>query len=59
LPDLVSFVTGLERERAAFEAAISEVWSNGRTEGYVNKLMKRQGNGQTGFELLRKRVLLA
>jgi transposase len=61
LPDLVSFVTGLERERAALEASISEVWSNGRTEGHVNKLklIKRQGYGQAGFELLRKRVLLA
>lgn len=60
LPDLVSFVTGLERERAALEAAILEVWSNGRTEGHVNrlKLIKRQGYGQAGFELLRKRVLL-
>ena len=61
LPDLVSFMTGLERERAALEAAISEVWSNGRTEGHVNrlKLIKRQGYGQAGFKLLRKRVLLA
>ncbi len=60
LPDLVSFTTYLHRERPAFEAAISEVWSNGRTEGHMNrlKLIKRQGYGQAGFELLRKHVLL-
>ncbi len=74
IPDLVSFATYLERERKPLEAAITEVWSkreqpvrcclvskNGRTEGHVNrlKLIKRQGYGQAGFELLRKRVLLA
>ena len=61
LPDLISFVVGLERERAPLEAAISEVWSNGRAEGHVNrlKLIKRQAYGQAGFELLRKRVLAA
>ncbi len=32
LPDLVSFVTYLERERLALAAAITCVWSNGRTE---------------------------
>ena len=32
LPDLVSFVTYLERERIPLEAAITEIWSNGRTE---------------------------
>jgi transposase len=61
LPDLVSFATYLDRERKPLEVAILEVWSNGRTEGHVNrlKLIKRQGYGQAGFELLRKRVLLA
>ena len=61
LPDLMSFAVGLEREREPLEAAISEVWSNGRAEGHVNrlKLIKRQGYGQAGFELLRKRVLAA
>jgi transposase len=59
LPDLMSFAVGLEREREPLEAAISEVWSNGRAEGHVNrlKLIKRQAYGQAGFELLRKRVL--
>jgi transposase len=61
LPDLTSFVVGLERERKPLEAAITEIWSNGRVEGQVNrlKLIKRQGFGRAGFELLRKRVLAA
>jgi transposase len=61
LSDLISFVVGLERERKPLEAAITEVWSNGRVEGQVNrlKLIKRQGFGRAGFELLRKRVLAA
>ena len=43
LPDLVSFVIYLEHEQIPLEAAITEVWSNGRTEGHVNwlKLIKR------------------
>ena len=35
LLDLMSFVTGLKRERESLEAAISEVWSNGRTEAIL------------------------
>jgi transposase len=61
LSDLISFVVGLESERKQLEAAITEVWSNGRLEGQVNrlKLIKRQGFGRAGFELLRKYVLVA
>jgi transposase len=61
LSDLTLFVVGLERERKPLEAAITEIWSNGRVEGQVNrlKLIKRQGFGRAGFELLRKRVLAA
>jgi transposase len=61
LSDMTSFVVSLERERKPLEAAITEVWSNGRVEGQVNrlKLIKRQGFGRAGFELLRKRVLAA
>jgi len=34
-------------------------WSNGPTEGHVNRLkfLKRQGYGRAGFDLLRRRVL--
>ena len=40
-------------------AGLSESWSNGQTEGFVNKLklVKRQTNGRAGFPLLRTRVL--
>jgi Transposase len=59
--DLISLVVGLKRERKPLEATITEVWSNERVEGQVNrlKLIKRQGFGRAGFELLRKRVLSA
>jgi transposase len=52
---------GLERDRAAVAAALSERWSNGQTEGQVLrlKLIKRQGFGRAKFDLLRKRVLRA
>jgi transposase len=61
LPDLRSFVAGLDRDREAVEAALSLPWSNGPVEGHVNrlKLLKRQMYGRAGFDLLRARVLRA
>jgi transposase len=61
LPDLCRFVAGLDRDRAAVEAALSFSWSNGPLEGNVNrlKLLKRQMYGRAGFDLLRARVLRA
>jgi transposase len=61
LPDLRSFVAGLDRDREAGEAALRLPWSNGPVEGQVNrvKLLKRQMYGRAGFELLRARVLRA
>lgn len=58
---LMALSRGLDRDRAAVEAALSQPWSNGPTEGHVNrlKLIKRQMYGRAGFELLRRRVLLA
>lgn len=58
--DIRSFATGLEREKPALVKALELPWSNGPVEGRVNKLklLKRQGYGRSGFELLRKRVLL-
>jgi transposase len=46
---------------AAVRAALTEPWSNGQAEGQVNrlKLLKRQSYGRAGFDLLRRRVLLA
>lgn len=40
-------------------AGLTEPWSNGPVEDFVNKLklVKRQGYGRANFELLRARVL--
>jgi transposase len=61
LPDFERFATGIERDRAAVAAALSLPWSNGQTEGQVNrlKLIKRQMYGRANFDLLRQRVLAA
>jgi transposase len=61
LPDLCSFVEGLERDRTAVEAALQFSWSNGPVEGHVNRLkvIKRQMYGRANFDLLRARVLAA
>jgi transposase len=55
-----NFAVGLQREWAELKAACSSKYSNGPTEGAVNrlKLIKRQMYGRGSFELLRKRVLL-
>jgi len=48
-------------DRAAVEAGLPLEWTNGQTEGRVNrlKLLKRQMYGRTNFDLLRRRVLRA
>ena len=59
--ELKKFAIGLKRDAAAVCAAIKQPWSNGTTEGNVNrlKLLKRQMYGRASFDLLRLRVLLA
>ncbi len=54
-----TFAIGLRRERSAVEAALSLPYSNGQTEGQINrpKLIKRQMYGRASFELLRRRFL--
>ena len=56
---LNGFVRGLRQDYAAVEQAFSSEWSNGQTEGQVNRLktIKRQMYGKAGFALLRLRVL--
>jgi len=56
---LQGFVRGLRRDYAAVKAALTVEWSNGQTEGQVNrlKLLKRQMYGRANFDLLRLRVL--
>jgi len=56
---LVSFAKGIKQDLAAVTNALSLPWSNGQTEGQVNrlKLIKRQMYGRANFDLLRKRVI--
>lgn len=61
LPSLSRFAHHLERDLDAVIAGLSQPWNSGVVEGHVNriKMLKRQMFGRAGFELLRKRVLLA
>jgi transposase len=61
LPDIQPLATSLVREREALLAAMPLPWSNGPTEGVVNKskLIKRQMYGRGSVDTLRQRVLLA
>jgi transposase len=59
VPELRTFATGIRRDQAAIQAALTYEWSQGQVEGQVNrlKLIKRQAYGRAGFDLLRHRVL--
>jgi transposase len=61
LPEMREFARVLERDRAAVENALRYAWSNGQTEGQINKLklLKRSMYGRANFDLLRRRVLRA
>jgi len=61
IKELVAYARGLETDYAAVKAGLQEEWSNGQTEGQVNrlKLLKRQMYGRAKFDLLRLRVLHA
>jgi transposase len=56
-----NFALGLGKDLDAVRAGLTEEWSNGCVEGLVHKLklLKRQGYGRAGFELLRARMLAA
>ncbi len=56
-----TFAAGLELDGAAVRAALTTLWRSGQTEGQITrlKLIKRQSYGRAGFDLLRRRVLLA
>ncbi|MBS1807646.1 MAG: ISL3 family transposase [Acidobacteria bacterium] len=60
-PEIRGFVAGLKRDQPAVEAALKYAWSNGQTEGQVNKLknLKRSMFGRAKFDLLKARVLAA
>ena len=59
VPELRTFATGIKRDQAAIQAALTYAWSQGQTEGQITrlKLIKRQAYGRAGFDLLRHRVL--
>lgn len=58
-PAMGNFAAGLRKDLDAVRAGITEEWSNGPMEGFVLKLklVKRQGYGRAGFDLLRARML--
>jgi transposase len=59
IPELVNLATGMRKDFAAVKAAMSSSWSNGQTEGQVNrlKLLKRQMYGRAKLDLLSLRFL--
>jgi transposase len=61
LPEFVGFARGITEDMEAVRAALLYQWSNGQTEGQVNrlKMIKRQMYGRAKFDLLRARVLHA
>jgi transposase len=60
VPVIETFASGLQGDGGVIGAALATPWSNGQTEGQVNrlKLIKRQMFGHASFELLRRCVLL-
>ncbi|MDV5142857.1 ISL3 family transposase [Streptomyces sp. SBC-4] len=61
LPSLHTLAAGIDRDRDAVIAGLTLPWNSGVVEGHVNriKMLKRQMFGRAGFDLLRKRDLLA
>ncbi len=60
LAPMHAFTRGLDKDAAAAAAGLSLPYSNGPTEGHVNriKMIKRQMYSRASLDLLRKRVLL-
>ena len=58
-PEMKSFARSLRADLPAVRAAFKLNWSNGQTEGHVNRLkfLKRQMYGRASIDLLRLRVL--
>nr|WP_286192323.1 transposase [Roseomonas genomospecies 6] len=61
IPAIETFAAGVRQDETAVKAALTMPWSNGQTEGQVNKLklIKRQMYGRASFDLRRRRVLLS
>ena len=56
---LAAFVNGVRRDYAAVKAGITFDYSNGPTEGHINrlKMLKRAMFGRAKLDLLEKRIL--
>ena len=56
---IASFARGLRSDQGAVAAAQREPWSNGQTEGLINRLntLKRQMYGRAGIDLLKARLV--
>jgi transposase len=61
IPEFHGFANGLRRDLEAVTAALKWSWSNGQTEGHVNRLktLKRAMYGRAKLDLLRLRLLYA
>jgi transposase len=61
LPPFRRFAKGLRADDAAVKAAVTLPWSQGPTEGHINrlKMLKRQMFGRAKLDLLARRFLLA
>jgi transposase len=59
IDSLVRFAAGLQDDLTAIQAGLTLPWSNGVTEGQVNrlKLLKRQAYGRAHVALLRQRLV--
>jgi transposase len=57
--ELANLATKMRQDQAAVQAACCSEWSNGQTEGQVNrlKMLKRQMYGRANLDLLRLRFL--
>ncbi|MCX4683454.1 transposase [Kitasatospora purpeofusca] len=61
ITELHSFANGLRQDLAAVTAGLTVAWNSGAVDWHVNriKMIKRQHYGRAGFDLLRRRILLA
>ncbi len=57
--DLRRFAKTLRQDISAVQNAVTDQWSNGQTEGQINRLktLKRSMYGRASIELLRARML--
>ncbi|MFD9624213.1 transposase, partial [Streptomyces virginiae] len=59
--ELRTLANGMQRDRAAIQAALTTTYTSGAVEGNVTriKLLKRQMYGRANLDLLRRRILLS